>query len=151
MAADERRRLHAGQATSRPLSKDYEYIGLLGEAHFAEMTGLPLDLNHRIAGDHGIDFVAGSLTIDVKTAAIPAYLLVEKGKVFASIYVLAGYDAPSDTVRMLGWMYGDDMEACPSGIAGWTIPSHYIRRGDTNPIESLAELLGMTFHDVVYR
>ena len=80
IAAD-RARLHKGQGTSRPLSKEYELVGLSGEVAFSKETGYPLDLRTRIGGDNGVDFYTSLGTVDVKTSRKPYFLVVEQGKV----------------------------------------------------------------------
>ena len=41
--ANDREMLHKNHASSRPLSKDYEYIGLKGEEEFGKEFNLELD------------------------------------------------------------------------------------------------------------
>ena len=54
--ASERERLHKHHESSRPLSKDYEYIGLKGEEKFAEEFIMEIDHKLRPEGDGGKDF-----------------------------------------------------------------------------------------------
>lgn len=107
--AQARHDLHKDQASHRPLSKGYEYVGLRGEDEFAERLGTSLDWTRRPGGDKGVDFVIADITIDVKTARKAYNLIVEKGKVWADIYVLAGYSDEDDSVFFWGWELGHNM------------------------------------------
>ncbi|HET6455543.1 MAG TPA: hypothetical protein VFI02_14150 [Armatimonadota bacterium] len=102
--ADRREALHEKHASSRPLSDDYEFTGLLGEAEFAERLGLEVDIRSLPGGDCGIDFnIPVAVTVDVKTSEKPPkWLLVENGKVRADIYVLARRHK-DDSIELLGW------------------------------------------------
>lgn len=121
--ANQRVSLHAQHSSCRPLSEDYEYVGLLGEVRFAETLNLSVDLSTRPKGDNGIDFYTPIGTIDVKTARKAYNLIVEKGKVFADIYVLAQY--ADDKVAFLGWEHGDEIKQCPTRDFGYGIINHY--------------------------
>jgi hypothetical protein len=127
-AAEERQALHSGHASSRPLSEDYERVGLDGEAEFARTYHLPLDLERRPGGDKGIDFVVPlRFTVDVKTARKADYLICEQGKVCADIYVLAEY-VDSKAAVLLGWEWGATLARAPVRDFGYGIISHYIPR-----------------------
>lgn len=130
--AEQRQELHANHASNRPLSEGYELVGLVGEAEFARVFNLPMDLNRRPGGDRGIDFVVPlGFTTDVKTFRKPIHLLVEYGKVVADIYVLAGYSDELRKAHLLGWEYGANVLKAPHKpwvCDGGTIDSHYIHR-----------------------
>ena len=125
--SQQREKLHHDDASSRPLSKDYEYIGLLGEVRFSELYNLSIDLTSKHKGDNGIDFYTPIGTIDVKTAQKPYHLLVEKGKVFADIYVLAQFSMP-DIINFIGWHYGEYISQQPTKYFGYNILNHYIHQ-----------------------
>ena len=143
IAAD-RARLHKGQDTSRPLSKEYELVGLSGEVAFSKETGYPLDLRTRIGGDNGVDFYTSLGTVDVKTSRKPYFLVVEQGKVKADVYVLAQYDDESKTARLLGWEYGSTMKDQPIRDFGFGVINHYKAVSDLRNIWELTNLLKMT-------
>ena len=65
--AKSRHALHANHATSRPLSPDYEVVGLVGEYAFSAAFGIMGDWSRRPGGDNGVDFEIGRLTVDIKT------------------------------------------------------------------------------------
>lgn len=46
--AKARHDLHMKQATHRPLSEDYEFVGLLGEQAFSRWSNIPMDLTMRV-------------------------------------------------------------------------------------------------------
>ena len=52
--ARERHELHKRHSSSRPLSTDYELVGLMGEVAFAVFSGVSPDLSLRPEGDSGI-------------------------------------------------------------------------------------------------
>lgn len=123
--ADERHESHKNHASSRPFSDDYELIGLLGEVEFAKKTGIMLDLERRLSGDSGIDFVLPlKFTVDVKTAKKPFHLIHETGKKFADIYVLAGINV--EIVNLIGWEFGKVLEKAPTKDFGYGVINHYI-------------------------
>ena len=139
-----RAQVHKGQESSRPLSKEYELIGLSGEVAFAKETGYPLDLRTKPAGDDGVDFYTSLGTVDVKTSRKPYFLLVEKGKVKADIYVLAQYDDETKSARLLGWEYGKDMKDLPVRDFGFGVINHYKEVRSLRDIWELTNLLRMT-------
>ena len=85
--ATEREKIHEDHASSRPLSKNYEYIGLVGESEFANQFNYKIDEKLRPSGDGGKDFNSPLGLIDIKTARKAFNLIVEKGKVDSDIYV----------------------------------------------------------------
>jgi hypothetical protein len=138
--SDYRNGLHKDQQSSRPLSKDYELIGICGEAAFSAATGIPIDLTSRVDGDKGIDFTTPVGTVDVKTARKPYYLAVEQGKVIADIYVLAQYDDETRRARLLGWEYGSAFRNLPTRGFGFGIISHY---KDVKHLRFIGELIAL--------
>ena len=136
--SQQREKLHHNNASSRPLSKDYEYIGLLGEVRFSELYNLSVDLTIKPKGDKGVDFYTPIGTIDVKTAQKPYNLLVEHNKVVADIYALYSY-TPPDIIRFLGWYYGELISISPTsysiyGILNHSIPLHNLYLPVTFPL-----------------
>lgn len=137
--ARQRETLHAGQTSRRPLSEGYDLVGLAGEQAFWELTGLPRDDTEHPGGDRGVDFLC-PFTIDVKTARKPTFLLVEQGKIRASVYVLARYveDQPAE---MLGWAFGREVTWWPTKDFGHGVHSHYRPAQELREIRSLFGLI----------
>jgi len=141
----ERELLHKDHESSRPLSHNYEYIGLLGEANFARKIGQEPDFRKRPGGDHGID---GTLrlrfTYDVKTARIPNHLIQEVGtKNWADIYILAGYLEEEDTTYEIGWEWGVKLQAAPYKDFGYGIINHYIHASQLRQMSELYDRLSI--------
>ena len=132
----------------RPLSPDYEIIGVFGEAAFACKFDVPMDTTRRIDGDDGYDFLICTLRIDVKTAAKPYNLIIEKGKTDgADIFVLAGYNG--NGARLIGWEWNFIMVECPVKDFGYGISNHYKPSDNLRSMTSLytgLHHLGMTQH-----
>jgi hypothetical protein len=88
-----RKDLHNPIKQQDALIEDKDPMGMLGEMAFALITGHAVDLEQRIEGDEGYDFIVPlKFTIDVKTTAKTEKsnnLMVQEGKVKADIYVLA--------------------------------------------------------------
>jgi hypothetical protein len=139
--ASSREAIHRSHASSRPLSVNYEYIGLLGEACFAEEMGLELDRTARPGGDKGVDFITPLGTIDVKTARKAYNLIHEQGKAIANILVLAQYDDSTDSITFLGWEYGTVVTSRPTRDFGYRVINHFIPVKSLKPMESLKTLL----------
>ena len=110
--ARKRAESHAGAKSQTLMGEDTDYIGVLGEASFAEYMGVPEDVIMELVdgdtpeGDRGIDYTMmfdfsaypphgeadKILTIDVKTARkYPKWILEKRGKVQADIYVVMQY------------------------------------------------------------
>lgn len=138
--ADARHKAHVNHKSSRPLSDGYELIGLLGEVEFARQTGVMLDLDRRLDGDRGVDFIVPvRLSVDVKTARKPGNLIHEQGKPFADIYVLAGYDDNLSKAYLIGWEFGTSLKKSPVRDFGYGIMSHYIPASELRPMGSLVD------------
>ena len=101
--ARDREEIHKNHKSSRPLSHNYEYIGLKAESCFADKYGLAMDKELKPSGDNGKDFIINNKTIDIKAARKAYNLIVEKGKVKSDIYVLAQYCDVTDNIDFLGW------------------------------------------------
>jgi len=129
--SSKRHTLHENQKSHRPLSTDYEYIGILGELYFAQLHNLEIDEELRADGDKGVDFNIGGVTIDVKTARSPFNLLVEEGKVRSNIYVLAGYEEKNDSIYFVGWTYDYIVKSAKLGrMPGYSILNHIVPKVD---------------------
>lgn len=140
--ARERTGLHRGQSSCRPLSRDYDLVGLAGEKAFEDASGLSMDRSARPAGDGGSDFnVHVGMRLDVKTARRPICLLVEKGHVDADIYVLARYDEATQSAELLGWTWAGKVLAAPVRDFGRGIINHYIPREKLRPMSALLQRL----------
>ena len=137
--AEERARLHAEHASSRPLSDGYELVGLKGEAEFQRVFNVPMDLNPRSGGDAGVDFVVPlRTTVDVKCARKAFNLIQEQGKVGgADIYVLAQYHDETQHAELLGWAWKAELLRAPVRDFGKGIVNHFIERQDLRSIASL--------------
>ena len=139
--ANDREVLHKHHESSRPLSKNYEYVGLKGESQFAEEFGFEIDRKLRPSGDNGKDFETIIGIIDVKTARNAFNLIVEEGKVISDVYILAKYIDDTDTVELLGWEYKKEILKAPTRDFGYGIVNHYIPKNNLKSIESLKNLL----------
>ena len=144
VVAERRGMVHArGGKAKAGLGADHEYVALVGEWVFSERYGYPIDTADRVGGDNGVDFrVPGVGTVDVKTARKPTWLLVERGKVRADIYVLARYDDASETAELLGWAWGSDVARAVLRDMGYGIVSHAIEAGRLRSIEELDGMMG---------
>ena len=139
--ANDREILHQHHESSRPLSKNYEYVGLKGEFQFAKEFGFEIDEELRPSGDKGIDFKSAIGTIDVKTARKAYNLIVEENKVDSDIYVLAKYIDNTDTVKLLGWEIKEKVLEAPVRDFGYGIINHYIPKNNLKPMELLKKRL----------
>ena len=125
--ADERDRIHKNHASSRPLSEDYELVGIMGELALSQLTGLAPDLATKPAGDGGVDsLIYLRYTVDIKTARKPYNLIHEVGKKFADIFILSKYTDPDTPVRLMGWEWGKVLQAAPTREFGHGVMNHYI-------------------------
>lgn len=139
----ERNAAHARQNSHRPLSEDYEALGIFGECKFGFEFGLPVDKSLRIGGDNGIDFHTPLGTIDVKTARKAFNLLVEESKMSraADILVLCRFNGFTVEPELLGWECRARMAAAPTRDFGKGVIDHYIPAECLRPMERLRELL----------
>jgi len=100
--AKKREAIHAGQASSRPLSKHYELIGLIAERQFSREFDVDMDMTLRPGGDGRVDFVLPIGTVDVKGAARAYNLFREIGKPHAEILVLAAVNVYTCQAQLRG-------------------------------------------------
>ncbi|MFC2105472.1 AAA family ATPase [Candidatus Bipolaricaulota bacterium] len=144
--------IHEGQSSTRVLSEDYEAIGVAGELAFSRAFDLPIDDTARIGGDQGIDFtLPNGITIDVKTARHPAYLLREEGKDEADVLVLACFDNATGDASLIGWEWDSELLTCSTRDFGRGIVSHYKPADSLRPIEELhavGDILGTSESEV---
>lgn len=116
-------------------------IGAAGELAFGKLVGVDVDARTLPSGDGGVDFVVSwYVTIDVKTARVPAYLLVKEADIDrpVDIYVLARY-IDDETVEFLGWQTRSVMKRQPVRDFGYGIRSHYMAQEHLRP---MSELIG---------
>lgn len=123
--AEQRTRTHLSHTSTRPLSPDYDYVGVAGEVAFAKEFGLEVDATTRPEGDGRIDFTLPCGTVDVKTARRPFNLLREVGKPHADILVLAGFNDSTGEAYLIGWEWDSEMVKCPARDFGYGIVNHY--------------------------
>ena len=139
--ADNRHDLHQNHSSSRPLSLDYELVGMAGEYAFGEVTALPVDWRILPEGDGGVDFTVGKAAIDVKTARKPSNLIVEQGlkNLSANIFVLAGWNDLSNTVKLIGWETKRAILSAPVKDFGYGIHNHFIPASELKDIRLLVQ------------
>jgi hypothetical protein len=139
---DIRHTIHANHATSRPLSKGYEQVGIAGEQAFAAFLGTDWDRATRPEGSGGINQRINGYTINVYTARKPLNLLVEQGKATVDIYVLAGYLDADRTAYLKGWATKAMVLAAPvRDRGGRGVMSHVIPADDLSDMEALRDVL----------
>lgn len=140
--AEARHAAHVDHPTHRPLSEDYELVGLRGEEALAKRFGLTVDMVRRPNGDGGIDNVltldGKQYVVDVKCARKAFNLIVEVGKVKPqTVYVLAAYYDETDSAELVGWEWGSIVLKAPTKDFGYGIENHYIPRERLRKIEEL--------------
>lgn len=150
LAAEGHRRdaLHAHSKSTRNLAKGSPHeIGLRGEHVFAREFELPMNLNLRIEGDGGYDFILptwfGNFEIDVKTREYdgprPLLLLVESCKCNNPdrIYVLAHRKKVTDVATLMGWTWAkiitrtEARDYCGTGVVNHALPLSALRPMET--------------------
>lgn len=140
--AERRHASHKNHPTHRPLSINYELIGLRGEEALAIMFGGAVDLRARPNGDGGRDNIIhtdhGTFPVDVKAARKPYNLIVETGKLKPrTIYILARYDEAEDRAILLAWEWSAALRAAPVKDFGYGVKNHYIPRAILRPLDEL--------------
>jgi hypothetical protein len=138
----ERDKFRKPTSHNRPLSHDYEYIGLVGEDAFGIVFGHSINLSLNRNGDGGFDYYCGRWRVDVKTLKKPKYLLVEKDCCKADIYVLACYSEKTDSAMLIGWEFGKVMKAIPPFDTGRGVINHAKFIKYLMPMSRLHKLLG---------
>lgn len=140
-----RHRIHQGQKSHRPLSEDYERIGLAGERALSEYLNLPIDRSIRIEGSGSVNFTTeDGTTINVYCARNPVHLLVERRKAKADIYVLGLFLPVSGAAVLIGWATREEVIAVdPKDIGGMGVMSHYIPHTKLRKMYELPSHLGI--------
>lgn len=148
--------LHRGQASHRPLSADYEEIGLAGQYQLCldlEGWGLAMDLSDHPARPHVALVAMGSgcgarrpIEICVKTSEKPGHLVVDAKaaptKGFPEIVVQYGFNPVTRRASFVGWTYTTNLLACPvRPFAG--VPCFAMPAVDTRPLSALETVLGL--------
>jgi hypothetical protein len=130
-----------GQASSQPLSVEYEPVGLLGELGFCLQFHVTMVGDLKGGGDGHQDrgLWVGMLTFDVKAAWKPGHLLRECDKLHGDILILAHSDTNAMTGCLLGWEFDAVMLQCPIGTFSKDdpIPSHFKPRRHLRPMAEL--------------
>jgi len=140
--AARRHALHSSQISHRPLSNDYELVGLVAEAAVARRLGLDMDLSDHPEGDGRVDFYTHIGTIDAKGAQKPKHLLREVGKPHSDILVLVKVSIVQKMYRIIGWEYDSEMLECATGnMPGYTVNNHIKPAGDLRSISELDKLI----------
>lgn len=113
--ANARHVVHKRQSSSRPLSEDYELVGLAGEVQFELDFGVPRNAAILPGGDGRVDFTYNGHTFDPKVARKAFNLLREINKPHADILILGQYHDYGDeiSVTWVGWDYDSEMLKCP--------------------------------------
>lgn len=141
--AQRRNAVFVNLARNRPLSTDYEEVGVVGEWAFAEFCGLMP--NTKGGRDGGKDFeVPVVFTVDVKTSKKADVLLVEAGKVKADIYVLAHYTAADEEepAHLVGWAFATQVKAVAPVDTGRGVVNHAIPAVQLRPMAELERMMG---------
>jgi len=147
--AEQRQAVHAKHTTPRLYDdpcRENE-IGVIGERAFARAFGLQHDDRILAEGDGGCDFrvILGkrNVTIDVKTAARPVYLLVKTADIAsgADLYVLAHLDRGA--VSFVGWETRAIMALMPTAEFSPGIESHFRHREQLRPMGQLVDLMAL--------
>jgi len=128
-------------ARNRPLGKDYEDIGLIGEWEFGKRVGIMPKLEPSVrGGDGGWDFQLPLMfTVDVKTSRKGDVLLVEAGKVKADIYVLVKYEEEEGCpqAEVVGWTWAATVMMVPPVDTGRGVVNHAVVASDLRPLSDL--------------
>ena len=126
--ANARHTIHSGQASSRPLSKDYELLGIGGEKQGELDFGIKRDARLLVQGDGRIDFyLPDGRSGDWKVARKAYNLLMESGKPHADILVAGMWHEEGDAcwVEWLGWEYRDELLKVEPEDFGYGVINHY--------------------------
>jgi hypothetical protein len=104
-----------GYRSTKPWSKESSHFtGLLGEAAFSFLTGLPLNANLIAAGDGGWDYAtAEGLHLDVKTSLFwrdPWLKQYPSPKRWVDYYILVAADTTEGRVRVVGHATQDEVK-----------------------------------------
>jgi hypothetical protein len=145
--ARRREEVHKDSPTSRPISPDYEFLGVVGEWVFEEITGFPMDRSVKREGDGRVDFMTPLGPLDVKTARKAYNLLRECDKEHADVLVLAQFhEGPPVGATLLGWEWGRVMLECPTRVfrGDWGILNHFKAAQQLRSMHTLYFRLGVS-------
>jgi hypothetical protein len=149
--ANARHSIHQNQESSRPLSRDYELVGLIGEIQGEVDFGLKRNANLLVGGDGRFDFVLPNRkTGDWKVARKAYNLLMESETAHADILVAGLWHENSEFcwVEWMGWEYGESLaEIWPTDF-GYGVINHYRAVDNLRP---MSEFISMTRTDSVIK
>lgn len=142
-----RHQLHQHQASHRPLSDNYELVGIAGEMCAELDFRIPRDTRLLIAGDGRKDGILKTgETVDFKVARLAYNLLMEVNQAHADILVLGRYEEHGNQcwVVWLGWEYSFEMLLEPTKrfVAGGPV-NHYKHASRLRPIEGIKDKQGL--------
>jgi DNA polymerase I-like protein with 3'-5' exonuclease and polymerase domains len=125
--ADNRHDAHKGQDSSRPLSENYELLGLIGEAQGEADFNVPRDSRILPQGDGRKDGEIHGYSIDWKVARKAYNVLMEEGKPHADILVAGMWHEDGDQcwVEWLGWEWRDELKKVKAEGFGHEVLNHY--------------------------
>jgi hypothetical protein len=140
-----REEIHAHHASSRPLSSDYELIGLIGEIQAEADYHVKRDSRLLPGGDGRQDGVlATGESVDWKVAQLAFNLLMEIDVKHADVLVLGQYHRQDGLiwVEWLGWEHRDEMlkEPIKRFKAGGPL-NHYKPSRDLRPMSEFRKKL----------
>ncbi len=141
--AQQRHELHKGHPTHRPLSQDYELIGIAGEDCFEQVYGYERDRRLLPGGDGRCDFVVSERTIDVKSYGSLPWLLREAEKPHAEILVLCAVDVEQRWARLMGWELDEELVKIPPRKWPRQVTNHAVNMKDLKPMTDLELFLGI--------
>jgi len=142
--ANARHQIHEGQASSRPLSLDYELLGIGGEIQGETDFSLKRDARLLVHGDGRIDFyLPDGRSGDWKVARKAYNLLMESDKPHADILV-AGLWREDEFhwvwVEWLGWEYRDELLKVEPKDFGYGVINHYRAVENLRPMSEFVSL-----------
>jgi len=98
-------------ASSNPMSKNYELVGVLGELVFSFQTGQMMDTRLRAFGDNGLDFEKVQVKTSERHKAKHLIEYMDKEIELDSYYVFVIVDLEAKTGYIHGWISGADFIA----------------------------------------
>lgn len=144
--ANARHEVHDGQDSSRPLSADYELLGLMGEVQGEVDYGLKRDARILAQGDGRIDFyLPDGRSGDWKVARKCYNILMESGKPHADILVAGLWHEVGEGcwVEWLGWEYRDELLKVEPKDFGYGVINHYRAVDNLRPMSEFFALANL--------
>jgi hypothetical protein len=141
--ANARHEVHEGQASSRPLSTDYELLGLAGEVQGEADFGLTRDSRILAEGDGRIDFFfPDGKSGDWKVARKAYNLLMEEKKPHADILIAGLWCENGEFcwVEWMGWEYRDELLKVRPKDFGYGVINHYRAVDNLRPMSEFPAL-----------